>query len=115
MQGVIGFTRVLNDASEAIFGRGIEPNTRVITFTVNHSEPIINRFSVDQDGETPMEKARGTTAYRDMAEFGEKLMFQPMTKYNKGNQLDVRWQCGLNVRAWSFRRLPEDKRRMQKQ
>ena len=42
-----------------------------------------------------MEKAHGTTANMDVAEFGEKMLFQPMTKYNKGNKLDVRWQYGL--------------------
>ena len=61
-----------------------------------------------------------------MAEFVEKILFQPMTKYNKMNKLDVRWQYGLfvgvatktnmvsgpdgNERAWSLRRLPEDRR-----
>ena len=42
-----------------------------------------------------MKKARGTDANRAMAEFGEKILFQPMMKYNKGNTLDVRWRYGL--------------------
>ena len=60
-----------------------------------------------------------------MAEFEEKMLFQPMTKYSKGNKLDLRWQYGLfmgvatrtneimvngpdgNGRAWTCRRLPE--------
>ena len=62
---------------------------------VSHAATIINRFSVDLDDRTPMEKAHGTTANRNMGEFGEKIQFQPMTKYNKGNKLDVRWRYGL--------------------
>ena len=35
---------------------------------------------MDLDGRTPMEKARGTTANWEMAEFGEKILFQPSDK-----------------------------------
>ena len=55
---VIGLTRVLM----ANIKQAIEPNTPVMTFRVTHTATIINRFSVDQDGKTPMRKARGTTA-----------------------------------------------------
>ena len=95
-----------------------------MTFSENHVAMIINRFSVDQDGKTPMEQARGTTANRETAEFGEKILFQPMTKCKKGNKLDVSWQLGVatrtneimvsgpdgNQRAWTSGRVPEDKR-----
>ena len=47
--------------------QAVEPNTAVMTFMVNHAATIIDRFSVDQDGQTPMEKARGTTANRELA------------------------------------------------
>ena len=52
----------------------------VMMFMVNRSATIINRFSMDLDGTTPMEKARGTTANCEMAEFGEKILFQPNDK-----------------------------------
>ena len=68
VQRVTGLTKVVKDA--------LGPKTSVMTFMVNHAATIINRFSVDQDGKTPMEKARGTTANREMAEFGEKIPFQ---------------------------------------
>ena len=60
-------------ALEANIKQAIEPNTPVMTFMVTHAATIINRFSVDQDSKTPMEKARGTAANRDKAEFGEKV------------------------------------------
>ena len=41
-----------------------------------------------------MEQAHRTTANREIAEFGEKMLLQPM-KYSNGNELDVRWQHGL--------------------
>ena len=65
MQRVIGWTRVLKDALEANIKQAMEPNTPVMSFMVNHAATIIMRFSVGQDGKTPMEKARGTTANRD--------------------------------------------------
>ena len=69
-----------------------------------------------------MAKARGSTANREIAEFGEKAMFQPTTLYSKGNKRVVRWQYGLfmggnenergcgkwtyqNERAWTFRKF----------
>ena len=55
-----------------------------MTFMVSHAATIINRFSLEQDGKTSTENALETTANRIMAEFGEKILFQPMTKYNKG-------------------------------
>ena len=61
------------DALEANIKQAIEPNTPVMTFMVTHAATIINGFSVDQDSKTPMEKARGTAANRDKAEFGEKV------------------------------------------
>ena len=95
VQRLIGSTRVLQDALEGNIKQTIEPNTPVMTFMACHAATINNRVSVDQDGRTPMEKARGTTANRETAEFGEKILFQPTTKYNKGNKLDVRWPYGL--------------------
>ena len=128
VQRVIGLTRGVKDALEANIQQMVEPNKPVMIFMVNHAATIINRVSVDQDGKTPMEKARGTTVNREMTKFGKKVLFQPVTKYSKGNAPDVRWQYGLfmgvatrtnkvmesgldgNERAWTFRRLSEDKR-----
>ena len=66
-----------------------------MTFMVNHAATIINIFSVDQGCQTPMEKAWGTTANREIVVLGEKILFQPKTKYSEGNKLGVRWQQGL--------------------
>ena len=128
IQRVIGLTRVLKDALEANIGEGIEPNMAIMSYMVTHAATLINRFSVDVDGRTPFEKARGTAARRELAEFGEKVLYQPMAKYNKNRKLDVRWEYGVflgvdaktneliiggegaTTRAWSFRRLTADKR-----
>ena len=58
----------------------------VMMFMVNRSATIINRFSMDLDGTTSMEKARGTTANCEMAEFGEKILFQPNDKVKQDEQ-----------------------------
>ena len=70
VQLVIGLMRVLKDAVKANIMQTIQPSTLVMTFMVSHAAAIINRFSVDQDGKSPMKKARGTDANREMAEFG---------------------------------------------
>ena len=66
LQRVIRLTGCAVGRSEA--KQAMEPNTRVMTFVVNQAATITNRFSVHQDGKTPMKKARGTTANREMAE-----------------------------------------------
>ena len=97
---------------------------------VSHAATISEHiFSVDKDGRTQIEKARGTTANREIADFVEKILFQSMTKCNKGNKLDVRWQYGLFMgvatrtneimvggrekqeKSWTLQRLPEDRKR----
>ena len=57
---------------EANIKQAVESNAPVMTFRVNHTATVIDRFSVDQDGKTPMVKARGTTANREKAEFGRE-------------------------------------------
>ena len=63
---MIVLTRVPKDTPEANVMQMIEPNTLIITFMVNHTATTINRFCVDQDGKTLMEKARETTANNEM-------------------------------------------------
>ena len=60
---------------EANVTQAIEPNMPVMMFMVNRSATII-MLSMDLYGTTPMEKARGSTANCEMAEFGEKILFQ---------------------------------------
>ena len=126
VQRVIGLTTALKDALEANIKQAVEPNVPMTTFMVNHAVTITNRLSVDQDGRTPMERTRRTTANHDIGDFGEKILFQSMTKYNKTKKLDVWRRFGLfmavttrtneimvsgpdgNWRAWTFRRLPEN-------
>ena len=95
VQREIGLTTVLKDTLQGNTKQATEPNTQVMTFMANHAATITNRFPAEQDGKTPMEKARETTANREMAELREKVLFPPITKYNKENRLDVRWEYGL--------------------
>ena len=84
----------LKDALEANTKQAAGPEHHSDANT-NHAATIINIFSVNQDGKTPMEKAHGTTTNREMAEFGDKVLIQPMKKCSKMNKLDVRWLYGL--------------------
>ena len=96
---MIGLTKVLKDALEANISQAIEPNMLVMTFTVNRAATISNKFSMAQDQTTPVENKRRNTANCEIAEFGEKIFFQPMTKCSKTNEPDVRWQYGLLMRV----------------
>ena len=89
VQRGIGLTRLLKDTLEPNIKQSIEPHSQVVTFMVNHGKTITSRFFVDQDGKTTMGKASGTTENRDMAEFGEKMLSQPMTKCN--NETNSMW------------------------
>ena len=74
---------MLKDALEANIKQAIEPNTPVTTIMLKHAAAIIKIFSMNQDGKKSMEKARGPTANREMAEFAEKRLEQ-------SNKLDVK-------------------------
>ena len=102
VQRVIGFTRSLTDALEANIRQPIEPNMPVMTFMVNHAATIMNRFSADQDGRTSMEKARGTAANREMAEFGEKNPVPTDAKVQEDAQ--ARRGGGSADCSWEYRR-----------
>ena len=67
----------------------------VMTFMVDHAVTIISRFSVDHGVRIITEKARGRTVNRDMAEFGETTLIQPVTECNKTTKLDARWHYGV--------------------
>ena len=95
VQRVIGPTRVLKGALETNIKEETRPNTLVMTLMVSHAETIINIISVDQDGKTPTEKVKCTRANREIAEFGQRVLFQLVVKYNKTSKLDVRWQWGV--------------------
>ena len=75
-----GLTRVRKDALEANIKQSIGPNMPVMAFMAGPTATNSNRKTVDQDGRTPMEKARGAKANLEMVEFGEKVLFQQMTK-----------------------------------
>ena len=91
-QCVIGLIRVLDDALDHKFGQTIEPNIPINIFMMNCA---VNRFSLDPGDRTPMKQARGPNANREVAEFGEIILFQPMARCNKTSTLDVRWHQGL--------------------
>ena len=56
---------MLKDALEANIKQAIELMTPVMRFImVNHAATIINSFFVDQDGMTPMEKAKWLSSWK---------------------------------------------------
>ena len=66
-----------------------------MTLLVNHTATIVNIFSVDQDGKTPMQKARGTTANKEMERVQGEKTVPANEEVQPRNNFDVRWQYGL--------------------
>ena len=66
-----------------------EPHMPIMKCMVRHASALINRLSFDQHGRTPLENARGTSANREVAEVGERMLFQPIT-----GKANVRWSMG---------------------
>ena len=56
---------MLKDALEANIKQAVEPHTPVMKLMVKGAATITNRFSVDQGGKAPMEKARRSSANRN--------------------------------------------------
>lgn len=88
-----------------------------------HAAITLNRHAVRSDGKTAIQRARGTRALRDTAEFGERVLYRPLGAARGHRKLDPRWQYGVFmgianrsneviaiVKAWAIRRLPEDER-----
>ena len=86
VQSVLGLTRVLNCALEANIRQATQPNTPVMTFMVETRQPL------STDSLWIRRRARGK---QRSGKSSARILFQPVTKYNEGNTLDMKWQFGL--------------------
>ena len=86
---------------------------------------LLSRFQVAADGKTPYERIKGKSYRRELVDFGERVMFMPVSHGGKMNKLLSKWSfgryCGIRprsnevyvmtpdgvVKARTFRRLPE--------
>ena len=89
---------------------------------------LLSRFQVAADGKTAHERLKGKSYRRELVEFGERVMFMPVSHGGKLNKLESKWDfgrfCGIRPRSnealimtsegvrkgRTFRRLPEPDR-----
>lgn len=62
-----------------------------MALVVRHAAALISLYSIDDGGNSPVQRLRGQWRPREMAEFCEKVLCMPMTKYAALDHLDSRW------------------------
>ena len=91
---VQGQFRAMKDALETRYGRRIEGDHRRIPWLMMHAVPVINRSPKGPDGLTAYRRWKGRKFNRNVAEFGQKVLYLQANSAGK-NKLDVRWQEGV--------------------
>lgn len=79
-----------------------------MAWAVRHVAALLCLYSMDDGGRSPMQRARGQARPREVAEFGEKVLFQPMVKYAATDKLARGGPPSRHGR--SVRRIPETDR-----
>ena len=99
VQLVQGQFRAMKDSLEARIGTRIAEDSPVVPWLIMHAARTMNRYSVGADGKTPYRRWKGKEFKRDVAEFGEAVLF--LKSGSKGaDKHDCRWLPGtwLGVR-----------------
>ena len=64
---------------------------------------LLSRFQVAADGKTPYERIKGKSYRRELVDFGERVMFMPVSHGGKLNKLQSKWSfgryCGIRPRS----------------
>ena len=95
VQSIEGMIRVLKDALEYRLGIKIGPQSLVLSWLVEYSAVLINRYEVGHDGKTPYERARGKVSKMLGVEFGERLMFRRQPIGQRLAKLESLWEVGI--------------------
>ena len=63
---------------------------------------LLSRFQVAADGKTAHERINGKSCRRELADFGERVMFMPVSHKGKLAKMDSKWSfgrfCGIRAR-----------------
>ena len=94
VQQIQGQIRTIKDCLESRIGRKISGEENVFPWMVAHAAATINRYHVGQDGRTSYRRWKGKDFKREVAEFGEQVLYLKMGTKGK-NKLDSRWERGI--------------------
>jgi hypothetical protein len=95
VQSVQGMTRVLKSAVEERWKASIPTKHPVITWLVEYSAFLLNRFEVSSDGKTSYERCKGKYAKTLGLEFGETLMWRRKPAGGALGKLTSLWGTGM--------------------
>ena len=92
-----GMVRTLKSALEERLGWKIDPKHPVLTWLVEWSASLINKFRVGKDGKTPEQRHKGLErSHRPIAEFGESVWYMPLsTPSSQMEKMEVKMMDGV--------------------
>ena len=91
VQQVQGQVRSMKDALECRLGIRLTEESPMIPWMVMHAAKTMNRYLVGPDGKTAHRRWKGKDFKRDVAEFGETVLY--LKAKSKGvDKLDSRWE-----------------------
>ena len=94
IQRVQGQIRAIKDCLEGRIGERIGGDSPLVPWLVMHAARTLNRFHVGQDGKTAYRRWKGKNFHRDMAEFGESIMYLKAGSLGH-DKFNCRWERGI--------------------
>ena len=96
VQRVQGQFRSQKHALEARYGIKIKGEMNIIPWMIRNGAAVVNRYQVGDDGRTPYRRLRGRDFNKEVAEFGEKIMYLKLESVGK-EKSESRWSEGIFV------------------
>ena len=59
---------------------------------------LLSRFQVAADGKTAHERIKGKRFRRELVDYGERVMFMPVSHGTRLNKLESKWSFGRYLR-----------------
>ncbi len=91
----MGQFRVLRSALESQYGKRLAGDHCAIPWLVRHAAAVVGRYQIGADGKTAHRRLRGRDFRRDVADFGECVMYLRPETVGK-DKAESRWEEG----AW---------------
>ena len=94
IQQVQGQFRAIKDGLESRLGERVKGDSPLVPWMVLHAARTLNRYHVSSDGKTAYRRWKGKDFKRDIAEFGESVMYlKPGTEGR--DKFCARWERGI--------------------
>ena len=91
---VQGQIRTMKDCLESRIATKITGEEAIFPWFVSHAAATINRYHVGQDGKTAYQRWKGKEFRREVAEFGETVLYLKLGTKGK-DKLNSRWETGV--------------------